>query len=172
VLFRLCARSLCDRRRLITWSPCRVSQPKIAAPKLTKPSAADGKKAQNVYTIDCTKPAEDRIFDVAGFEKYLHDNMKVDGKPGQLGSLVEIKRVGTSSFCPRDSQSPPPAPLHPTPLQRIKPYHAPLSRLTPVERRYGWLAIASTPSSPNLVFGHVVCRKRQVLSPLVHPSGW
>jgi hypothetical protein len=26
--------------------------------------------------------------------KYLHDSIKVDGKPGQLGSVVGINRVG------------------------------------------------------------------------------
>lgn len=93
------------------------TQPKINTPKLTKPSS--GKKvAQTVYTIDCTKPAEDRIFDVAGFEKYLHDNMKVDGKPGQLGNLVEIARVGASRFfslLASSSPSPPAPPSPPTP---------------------------------------------------------
>ncbi|CDZ96702.1 ribosomal protein l22e [Phaffia rhodozyma] len=60
-------------------------------PKVVKPTGPS-KKAQS-FTIDCTKPAEDRIFDVAGFEKYLHDNIKIDGKPGQLGSVVGIERV-------------------------------------------------------------------------------
>lgn len=112
-------------------------QPKIVAPKLIKPSAAGGKKAQNVYTIDCTKPAEDRIFDVAGFEKYLHDNMKVDGKPGQLGNLVDIARVGESSasFLPALAHS-----VHsPALLDRIKLYHAPLSRLHFLPSNPPWL---------------------------------
>lgn len=94
------------------------AQPKINTLKLTKPSS--GKKvAQTVYTIDCTKPAEDRIFDVAGFEKYLHDNMKVDGKPGQLGNLVEIARVGESLFWPRLRPSPHAPSLSTSPSERL-----------------------------------------------------
>ena len=32
------------------------------------------------FTIDCTHPAEDNIMDVANFEKYLHERIKVAGK--------------------------------------------------------------------------------------------
>lgn len=142
-------------------------QPKIAAPKLTKPSAAGGKKAaQNVYTIDCTKPAEDRIFDVAGFEKYLHDNMKVDGKPGQLGSLVEIKRVGTSSpaltpfFDPPSSKG----------LYCIMHHSHGSPPSSAVNKRP---AVALRPPHPDPSPSVLLSRPRGgALSPPVHPSGW
>ncbi|KAL7417561.1 ribosomal protein L22e [Mrakia frigida] len=63
-------------------------------PKANASSTGSSKKPAHSFTIDCTKPAEDKIFDVAAFEKYLHDSIKVDGKPGQLGTIVGITRVG------------------------------------------------------------------------------
>lgn len=36
--------------------------------------------------IDCTQPVEDKVLDVAQFEKYLHDKIKIGGKTGQLAS--------------------------------------------------------------------------------------
>ncbi|KAI8615854.1 ribosomal protein L22e, partial [Chytriomyces sp. MP71] len=48
------------------------------------------------YTIDCTKPAGDNIFDTAAFEKYVHDRIKVDGRTNNLGSVVAITRNGAT----------------------------------------------------------------------------
>lgn len=36
--------------------------------------------------IDCTQPVDDKVLDVAQFEKYLQDRIKINGKTGQLGS--------------------------------------------------------------------------------------
>ncbi|KAH8832561.1 ribosomal protein L22 [Flagelloscypha sp. PMI_526] len=44
------------------------------------------------FTIDCSKPAGESVFDTAAFEKYLHDRIKVDGKAGNLGDAIAIKR--------------------------------------------------------------------------------
>jgi large subunit ribosomal protein L22e len=46
--------------------------------------------------IDCTQPVEDHVLDVASFEKYLHDHIKIKGKTQQLeGSNVVISRDRT-----------------------------------------------------------------------------
>jgi large subunit ribosomal protein L22e len=46
--------------------------------------------------IDCTQPVDDKVLDVAQFEKYLHDRIKIDGKTGQLaGKNVVISRDRT-----------------------------------------------------------------------------
>jgi large subunit ribosomal protein L22e len=46
--------------------------------------------------IDCTQPVDDKVLDVAQFEKYLHDRIKIDGKTGQLaGKSVVISRDRT-----------------------------------------------------------------------------
>jgi large subunit ribosomal protein L22e len=60
---------------------------------LKKPAPAKGgKKKAQTFTIDCGKPVEDKIMDIASFEKFLHDRIKVDGKAGVLGSAVSISR--------------------------------------------------------------------------------
>ncbi|KAI8074662.1 ribosomal protein L22e [Gongronella butleri] len=45
------------------------------------------------FVIDCSAPANDKIFDVAAFEKYLHDRIKVDGRTNNLGEAVTITRA-------------------------------------------------------------------------------
>ena len=55
-----------------------------------KPVAAvKGKKKTQTFVIDCTKPVDDKIMDIASFEKYLIDRIKVNGKTG----------APASSFC-------------------------------------------------------------------------
>ncbi|KAG0569633.1 hypothetical protein M758_6G100000 [Ceratodon purpureus] len=67
----------------------------MPAPTMAKKApgaAAKGKKKAQTFTIDCGKPVEDKIMDIASFEKFLHDRIKVDGKAGVLGSAVSISR--------------------------------------------------------------------------------
>lgn len=47
------------------------------------------------FSIDCTHPAEDSILDVANFEKYLKEHVKVEGKTNNLGNHVVIARDKT-----------------------------------------------------------------------------
>jgi large subunit ribosomal protein L22e len=51
-----------------------------------------GKKKAQTFTIDCGKPVEDKIMDIASFEKFLQDRIKVAGKAGVLGDTVTIAR--------------------------------------------------------------------------------
>ena len=44
------------------------------------------------FTIDCSEPAADEIFDIASFEKFLQDRIKIGGKTGVLGDTVTITR--------------------------------------------------------------------------------
>ncbi|KAJ3409641.1 hypothetical protein HDV05_004321 [Chytridiales sp. JEL 0842] len=55
---------------------------------------SSSKKAQVPvkFTIDCSIPASDGIFDSAAFEKFLHDRIKVEGKTNNLSSIVAISR--------------------------------------------------------------------------------
>ncbi|KAM9958697.1 hypothetical protein ACTFIW_012286 [Dictyostelium discoideum] len=48
-------------------------------------------KKSHKFVIDCTAPAG-KIVDVAAFEKYLHDRIKVDNKVSNLGSNVVISK--------------------------------------------------------------------------------
>ncbi|GAB0491313.1 hypothetical protein MMPV_002565 [Pyropia vietnamensis] len=52
-----------------------------------------GRKAKTVtFSVDCKKPVDVMIMDVAAVEKYLHERVKVDGKRGNLGDSVKISR--------------------------------------------------------------------------------
>ncbi|RIA84746.1 ribosomal protein L22e [Glomus cerebriforme] len=57
-------------------------------------SAKTNKKApqKQKYIIDASSPSRDKIFDSAAFEKFLHDKVKINGRPGQLGDIVAISR--------------------------------------------------------------------------------
>jgi len=70
--------------------------PKAKAP--TKAKVAKGKAAAKTvkFSIDCSQPVEDDIFDIAAFEKFLHERVKVNGKSGALGESIKITREGSS----------------------------------------------------------------------------
>jgi large subunit ribosomal protein L22e len=59
--------------------------------------AAAGKKKGSVsFTIDCTKPVEDKIMEIASLEKFLQERIKVaGGKAGSLGDSVTVSREKT-----------------------------------------------------------------------------
>ena len=46
------------------------------------------------FIINASQPASDKIFDVSAFEKFLHDKIKVDGRVGNLGDIVQISQQG------------------------------------------------------------------------------
>ncbi|PAN15339.1 hypothetical protein GQ55_2G468200 [Panicum hallii var. hallii] len=62
-----------------------------------KGGAAGGKKKGSVtFTIDCTKPVEDKIMEIASLEKFLQERIKVaGGKAGSLGDSVTVSREKT-----------------------------------------------------------------------------
>ncbi|KAL8028927.1 hypothetical protein ABFX02_14G194700 [Erythranthe guttata] len=56
------------------------------------------KKKKNMsaaYVIDCAKPVQDKIMDIASLEKFLQERIKVSGKPGALGDIVIVTRDNT-----------------------------------------------------------------------------
>lgn len=46
------------------------------------------------YTINCSQPVSDKIFDLSAFEKFLHDKIKVENRVGNLGDSVTISQIG------------------------------------------------------------------------------
>eukprot|EP00035_Acanthoeca_spectabilis_P019587 m.428900 g.428900 ORF g.428900 m.428900 type:complete len:124 (-) comp16906_c0_seq1:31-402(-) len=48
-----------------------------------------------VFTIDCSKPATDEIFDTAHFIEFLKERIKVDGKTGNLGTTLDVSASST-----------------------------------------------------------------------------
>lgn len=63
-------------------------------PALVQKAKKSGKKTAK-FVIDCAQPVEDRVLDVASFDKFLHDHIKVGGKAGALGDSVVITREKT-----------------------------------------------------------------------------
>merc|ERR1711893_425988 len=61
--------------------------------KTTGSGKGKKKKTQHKFTVDCTHPVEDGIMDVASFDKFLHERIKVNGKTGNLGNNVVIERA-------------------------------------------------------------------------------
>ncbi|XP_073156144.1 large ribosomal subunit protein eL22z-like [Henckelia pumila] len=51
-----------------------------------------GKKKVTSYVIDCSKPVDDNIMEIATLEKFLQDRIKVGGKTGALGDSVTVTR--------------------------------------------------------------------------------
>ncbi|CAJ2674556.1 unnamed protein product [Trifolium pratense] len=63
-------------------------------------AGAKGKKKGATFTIDCAKPVEDKIMDIASLEKFLQERIKVGGKVGALGDSVTITRDKPRSLLP------------------------------------------------------------------------
>jgi large subunit ribosomal protein L22e len=53
-----------------------------------------GKTQAKKFIINASQPANDKIFDVAAFEKFLQDRIKVEGRTNNLGDNVVIKQAG------------------------------------------------------------------------------
>ncbi|CAD6892455.1 unnamed protein product [Tilletia controversa] len=59
-----------------------------------RPGGKGAAKVGESFFIDFSGPANDGVFDAAGFEKFLHDRIKVEGKAGALGDQIKITREG------------------------------------------------------------------------------
>ncbi|KAF4075600.1 hypothetical protein AMELA_G00220710 [Ameiurus melas] len=62
------------------------------APKTPPVGKKNRKGAAWTFTLDCTHPVEDGILDSANFETFLREKVKVNGKTGNLGKMVQIAR--------------------------------------------------------------------------------
>mmetsp|Transcript_1448 Transcript_1448/g.3050 ORF Transcript_1448/g.3050 Transcript_1448/m.3050 type:complete len:126 (+) Transcript_1448:86-463(+) len=64
----------------------------VATGPRRKKGGLPAKKATFKFTVDCQQPAEDTIIEPKDFEKFLTNKIKVDGKTGNLGEKVSIRR--------------------------------------------------------------------------------
>ena len=78
-----------------TGQPSDAPKQKSAATGLVKKKKKVAAVNQR-FTIDCSEPAADEIFDIASFEKFLQDRIKVAGKVGVLGDVVSVGRDGNT----------------------------------------------------------------------------
>lgn len=46
------------------------------------------------FIINASQPASDKIFDIAAFEKFLQERIKVEGRTNNLGDDVVIQQQG------------------------------------------------------------------------------
>ncbi|CZS98565.1 probable ribosomal protein L22 [Rhynchosporium agropyri] len=60
----------------------------------TKSTKGKQAKVTHKFIINASQPASDKIFDVSAFEKFLQDKIKVDGRVGNLGEIVQISQIG------------------------------------------------------------------------------
>ncbi|GFZ19409.1 ribosomal L22e protein family [Actinidia rufa] len=51
-----------------------------------------GKKKGATFVLDCGKPVEDKIMEIASLEKFLQERIKVGGKAGAFGDSVTVTR--------------------------------------------------------------------------------
>ncbi|KAI9714469.1 MAG: hypothetical protein M1820_000430 [Bogoriella megaspora] len=59
--------------------------------KVTKKVKTD---LSDQFIINASQPANDKIFDVSNFEKFLHDRIKREGRTGNLGDVIQISQQG------------------------------------------------------------------------------
>merc|ERR1711988_1987096 len=57
-----------------------------------KAAGPKAKKKAQTFVIDCSKPVDDKIMDIASFEKFLQDKIKVNGNAGALGEVIKVSR--------------------------------------------------------------------------------
>lgn len=60
---------------------------------MAPPTTTTAKAVNIKFIIDCSAPAKDKVLDVAAFEKFLHDRLKINGRTGNLGTNVTISRA-------------------------------------------------------------------------------
>ncbi|PVU93267.1 hypothetical protein BB559_003362 [Furculomyces boomerangus] len=61
-------------------------------------SKTQPKKLWPKFEIDVSDPANDKIFDIHMFEKYLHDRIKVNGVAGKLGNTIIITKTADTTI--------------------------------------------------------------------------
>ncbi|KAJ0387136.1 hypothetical protein COL922a_002918 [Colletotrichum nupharicola] len=61
---------------------------------IKRTSKGKAQKVTKKFIINASQPASDKIFDVAAFEKFLQDRIKVEGRVGNLGDQVQISQQG------------------------------------------------------------------------------
>ncbi|XP_069753708.1 ribosomal protein eL22-like 1 isoform X2 [Narcine bancroftii] len=59
----------------------------------TKSTLHGGKKPVWRFILNISNPVEDGILDSANFEQFLREKVKVRGKAGNLGGIVQIERL-------------------------------------------------------------------------------
>merc|ERR1711966_345739 len=59
------------------------------------PATKAAKKKLSTFVVDCSKPVEDKIMEIASFDSFLTERIKVGGKAGALGEAVNVSHDKT-----------------------------------------------------------------------------
>lgn len=75
--------------------------------QVVRRGASGAKKAKKTLTfhIDCSRPVEDSIMEIAAFEKFLMDKIKVEGKAGTSYVDRILSFVLASTTTPRSART-------------------------------------------------------------------
>ena len=65
---------------------------KMAPTQKSKKSKSNTRK----FTINCAAPVDDGILDMASFNAYLAEHIKVEGKVGNLGNNIKVEVAKTN----------------------------------------------------------------------------
>merc|ERR1712232_1410380 len=70
---------------------------KISMPRKAISRVRNNPRRENPvdYFVDMQQPVEDEIIDIADFETFLRENLKIAGKKGNFGDDVEISSNGS-----------------------------------------------------------------------------
>jgi large subunit ribosomal protein L22e len=60
-------------------------QTKETKAKVPEVKKAEERKVVKNFSIDCSKPVEDKVFNTTNFAEYLRQRIKVNGRTGKLG---------------------------------------------------------------------------------------
>ena len=58
--------------------------------KIKKDAKKEEQKVSRTFTIDCSKPVEDKVFNTTNFSEFLKQRIKINGKTGKLGDSVKV----------------------------------------------------------------------------------
>ena len=61
-----------------------------------KKGSKQQKKISSKFVINCRLPIEDNVIVLNDFENFLKQHIKVDGKPGNLGSAITVTKDSQS----------------------------------------------------------------------------
>jgi len=79
-----------------TTAPAKDAKDAKKAGKVAKKGPAPKKVLTKKWTIDCSEPVNDDIFDINAFEKFLKEKIKVAGKAGALGDNISVAKDANS----------------------------------------------------------------------------
>ncbi|KAJ2904231.1 ribosomal protein L22e [Zalerion maritima] len=78
--------------------PFTVAEFEIPGRQLThrniQKKSGKSQKQTKKFIINASGPANDKIFDVSAFEKFLQEKIKVEGRTGNLGDNIKISSTG------------------------------------------------------------------------------